>query len=800
MSRSDLEIPIERLRWRCDRDWLRFDTTGDIEPATGVVAQDDALEALRFGIEMPGAGQNIFVRGLTGTGRSSLVRQLLKDVQSGCPPAPDRCYVQNFLQPDCPILISFPPGRGREFRKLIDALIEYIEQQLGPALSSESMRLKRASTEEHVQESIRELGRPFEDELRANDLALVPVQMGPLTQPVILPVFDGKPASYDDLEKMRSTGALDADRLEDLQEKISRFTHRFSEINHKIREIQAGYQAQLQKLNEDEARSLLEIHIAAIKKTFPGHEVGGFLDLLADDVVQNRLDALKDAREFIRLYRVNVVQSHDSDDSCPIVVETTPTLQGLLGSIEREFVAGGVLRSDHMMIRGGSLLRADGGYLILEARDVLSEPGAWKVLLRTLRTGKLEIVPSELSTFWLGPLLKPQAIELNVKVILIGDPDLHQMLDALDHDFPHLFKVLADFETTIGRDEAGVGYYAGVLARIARDESLPHYTRDAVAALTEHGARIAGRRDRLTTRFGRVADIAREAAYLTTKAGRKLVDGSDVLEAIRRGRHRADLPARHFRKLVTEGTIRVQTEGKVVGQVNGLAVVHAGPLTYGFPTRITATIGPGSAGAINIEREAELSGAIHTKGFYILGGLLRHLLRTEHPLAFSASIAFEQSYGGIDGDSASGAEMCCLMSALTGVALDQGVAMTGAIDQHGHIQPIGAVSEKVEGFFAVCRDRGLNGRQGVLIPALNASDLMLNHEVLEASESGQFHIYMADTIFDALEVLTEQPVPPRGEDGRYPGGTLLHLAQHRAREFWRLAMGGEALSREPPDN
>ncbi|MEE8468356.1 MAG: AAA family ATPase, partial [Planctomycetota bacterium] len=486
------------------------------------------------------------------------------------------------------------------------------------------------------------------------------------------------------------------------------------------------------------------------------------------------------------------------DEPCTILIETQPTLRNLLGTIERQVLPGGGAYSDHTMIRAGSLLRADGGYLVLETRDVLTEPGAWKVLVRTLRTGRLEIAAQESLLFGSTAMVKPEPIPVNLKVILIGDPGLYRVLDANDPDFPDLFKVLADFDSVVPRDAEGVHFYAGALAALVEAEHLPHFAADAIAALVEHGARIAGRRDRLSTRLGRLADVAREAAFLTRKSGQDLVSGDDVLRAVKRSRRRADLPARRFRQAIAEGTIRIQMRGRQVGQINGLAVTSAGPLTYGFPARITATIAPGTAGTINIEREAQLSGSIHTKGFYILGGLLRHLLSCAgHPLAFSASIAFEQSYGGIDGDSASGAEMCCLLSVLTGVALDQGLAMTGAIDQLGNMQPIGAASEKIEGYFDACFDAGLTGDQGVILPAANLHNLMLRQDVVEACENGQFRVWGVHTIHEALEIFTGCDAGEvDAETGRYTEGSLLARAVERAGKFWRMTRGLTPLPEE----
>ncbi|MEQ8354002.1 MAG: AAA family ATPase [Kiloniellaceae bacterium] len=787
MSRAtaeDLKLPPASLRWRCDAEWLPFETTAQVAPVAGVVGQDDAMEALRFGLESQGAGHNVFVRGLTGTGRMTLVRQLIGEIEPAGAGAEDRAYVHNFQQADRPKLITLPRGQAREFRKQVDGLIEFIETRLAPALTSEAVRAKRSALDEQIQERIRQLGKPFDEELRSNGLALVPVQINQTVQPTILPLIDDRPVTADELEELREKGAIDAAQVEDIGRRISEFTKKFAEMNRKTYDIQLEHGARLKQLYEGEARTLLDLPTSAIRVKFPQIEVSDFIVALVDDLVANRLSTLGEDKGFTRLYRVNVVLGHGPEKKWPVIVETAPSLENLLGSIDREFVAGGALRSDHMMIHAGAMLRADGGYLVLEVRELLAEPGSWKILLRTLKTGKLEITPSELSNAWSGPILKPEPIDLNVKVILIGDPGLYQTLDAHDPDFSSLFKVLADFETSIERSPVAARYYAGVIARLAAEEGLPAFSRQAVARLVEQGARIAGRHDRLTTRFGRLSDIAREAAFIAGKAGRQTVTDEDVDAAIRRGRHRADLPARQFRRLVAEGTLRIQTRGAEVGQVNGLAVTHAGPLTYGFPSRITATIGPGTAGAVNIEREADLSGAIHTKGFYILGGLLRHLLKTPHPLAFSASIAFEQSYGGIDGDSASGAEMCCLLSALTEVPLRQDLAMTGAIDQLGHIQPIGAVTEKAEGFFFTCKDAGLTGTQGIVIPRANAGDLMLAPEIAEACDAGQFHIYAVDTIEQALEIFTGRPAGEADDDGRYAEGTLLHLAEQKALDYW----------------
>ncbi len=776
-------LPCTALRWRCAPESLPFETTADVEPVAGVIGQESAVDSLRFGLECGAPGQNVFIRGLTGTGRRTLVRRLLEQMQPCCDSKFDRCYVHNFAQPDRPRLITVPAATARAFRRRVHELAEFIRDDLTNALDSDALKARRESLEKREKAEVEAITQPFERDLRAASLALVTIQLGPVAHTTIFPVSNGKPVPPEEFEQLRSQGKITEVEYDAFLERREAFQKRLEDVTGKIREIRRKHARSIQSIVEETARALLGDMAREILKDYPGEDVRRFLSDIVDDVAENRLGG-DGGVDPVEIYGVNIVLEHEQDSKCPIVIEGNPTILNLLGTVDREWGPRGTVRSDYRMIRPGSLLRADGGYLILDAREVLTEPGAWRALVRTLKNGSLEIVPPELSFALVTTALKPEPIPVKIRVILLGDSSLYYLLDAYDADFPHLFKVLADFDNEIVREPEGVRQYAGVLARIARDESLLPFHKTAVAAIVEHGARIAARRGKLTARFSRVADIAREAAFLARKASRKAVLGEDVRSAVERTKARADLPSRRFREYLADGTIKVQTKGSVVGQVNGLAVISAGPLTYGFPARITATIGAGSAGIVNIEGQAQLSGAIHTKGFHILGGLLRHLLQTDHPLAFSASLAFEQSYGGIDGDSASGAEICCLLSALTGIPIRQDLAITGAIDQVGHMEAIGGVNEKIEGFFDTCKDMGLTGTQGVVIPLSNAGDLMLRPDVVLACGEGRFHVYAVDTVHEALEVLTGMPAGQRDENGTYPEGTILAQAVERARDYW----------------
>ncbi|MHC4410815.1 MAG: AAA family ATPase [Planctomycetota bacterium] len=628
-------LPADQLRWRCDPALLPFETTEEVEALPGVVGQDSAVAALRFGLEIDSPGQNIFVRGLTGTGRMRLVRRMLEELKPTCDIKQDRCYVHNFSEPDRPRLISLPAGRARTFRRRMHDFSEFLRDQLPEALNADSIKARRESLDRMGTERIKKVTDPFEGALKEAGLALVSIQLGSLAQTAIFPVVDGKPVPPEEYEGLKADGKITDSEDGELQAAREKFQRELESITDEVRKIRRRTAQGIHSIHEGTARALMHEAASEILSEFPGEDVQKFLSEVVDDVAENRLVPPPEGETFdpVRAYGVNILLENEEDNRCPIVVENTPTLNNLLGTIDREWTPRGPMLSDYSMIRGGSLLTADGGYVVLEARDVLGEPAAWKYLMRTLRTGELEIVPAEFGAFYMAPSLKPQPIPVSVRVILIGDSRLYYMLDSYDEDFRNLFKVLADFQTEIPREPDGMRQYAGAIARMANDDRFPHFHRTAVAALLEHGARIAANQGKVTTRASRIVDIGEEAAFLAKKEGAKVVQGTHVQQAVERTKQRADLPSRRFRELMHDGTIRLQTSGSAVGQINGLAVIHAGMLTYGFPARITSSIGAGSAGIINIEGQAALSGAIHTKGFHILGGLLRHLLRMDHPLA-----------------------------------------------------------------------------------------------------------------------------------------------------------------------
>ncbi len=801
--RQSTLVPANQLRWQCDEDTLSFTTTDEVDFGGGVQGQDTAREALEFGIECLAPGQNVYVRGARGTGRIRLVRQILDRLKPTTDSLRDYCYVHHFSRRDHPRLITLPPGDGPKLRKVMLEITEFAESELLKSLEGEPFSSRRHEVQESVQQQVRLQMRPLEEELGKNGLALVQGQ-GP-GQAGIFPVVEGQPVPFEQLKGIVASGGMTPENFEKLEDFAVGYQKQLKDIGREINELIRDAALKIREINETATRELMAPRIDAARKQFPTDAVESFLKEVLDDILENRIDSEEDP-PLKEIYGVNVVLTQEGTDTRPVIEESTPSLMNLLGTVEPDFGPGGMPVSDYRGIHAGALLRADQGYLILDVNDLVSEPGAWRSLMRTLRTGRLEIVPPEVGFMRQSVVTQPEPIPIHVRVILIGDVMTYYQLDHADPDFRELFKVLADFDSELPRSSESVAAYASMLAGLCKDEGLIPFHKSGVAALAEHGARIAARDQQLTARFGRIADLAREAAFLAKRdSGPVMRD--HVREAVRRTKHRASLPSRKFQKMVNNRTIRVETSGETVGQVNGLAVMQSGPLTYGFPARITATIGPGTAGLINIEGRANMSGTIHTKGFHILGGLLRFLLRTKHPMAFSASIAFEQSYGGIDGDSASGVEMVCLLSALTGIPVKQSMAMTGAIDQRGHIQAIGGVNEKIEGFFDACHYAGLTGEQGVIIPKSNEGDLMLREDVAKACKEGKFFVYAVETIQQALSLMTGHDVGEVNQEGIYPADSLLGKAVEKANQFWKLTLASPmqltnvdtaAAASEPP--
>lgn len=765
-------VADEQLYYRVDSRELPFQSSKDVKPNLQIFGQDVAKDALVFAIECQGRGMNAYVRGLSGTGRRTLVKQVFKETRPKARRQKDYCYVHNFSHPNSPRLVVLEGGYGKLLKQMLAQFCHYISNDLPKTLNSESIRVQRKAIEDKSNQAIERLYQPFEKALAQQQLTLANIRDGENTRMVIMPLIDGQLLTPELATELSEKGQLSEADKQAFNQNISRFQQPLNDITDKASQIVEKSYLAIREIDNHFVKEQLGKHLGTISKKFSNAQLDEYLDEIIDDFIENVLYNKKTDFDPTIYYGVNILTQTYKDDYAAIVFEPTPTLSNLLGATEAE----GKL-PPYASITAGSLIKADGGFLVLEVDEALSEGGTWAMLMRTIRSGKLSFTFED--NFGGRPAtIQPESIPLDVKFILIGSHQRFYELGFYQGDFLDSFKVLVDLDSELPHVSDAYLQYAHVLRKFIDEESLLHFDKTAIAQLIEHGIRLSGGKNKISTRFGRVMDTAREANYLAIKDKQKQVSKKHIINAIRAKKRRSYAPAKRFYELLENGTIIVDTDGKQVGQINGLAVSQAGTIRYGFPARITATLSPGKSGLINIEGQADLSGNIHTKGFQILGGLLRYLLRPAHPLSFSASIAFEQSYGGIDGDSASGAEACCLLSALTKVPIKQNLALTGAIDQFGQLQAIGGVNEKIEGFFDCCRQHGLTGEQGVIIPTANVGELMLRDDVVRACENRDFHVYAVPHVLDALAILTDTPSCKTAflQDQPYPPQSLLAIA------------------------
>jgi predicted ATP-dependent protease len=644
----------------------------------------------------------------------------------------------------------------------------------------------------------------FTRRIAREQFALGHMQVGAVALPEIFPVLEGQMVPIEDISKMVHEGTLESPVAEDIERKYEQFRQEFTVVYRKTLTLSRELASELSYLEQEAASVLVDGVIEELKEKYAGQSIAEYLEEVRHHLLDN-LDPFKERegegehdeetpdglpkpqagpeRDPFRVYGVNVILAHDNDDKSPVIFETTPTYANLFGTIQRAYDTRGGWTSDFMDLRAGSLLRADGGFLIMYSLEALSEVGVWRALKRTLNHNRLEIQPLEMFYPFGGSAQKPEAIDINVKVILIGDRSLYELLYEYEEDFRKIFKVRVEFDEEMAMSDGVIAEYAGRLRALSEKESLYPFDRGAFAAMLEYGVRQAGRRNKVTARFIDIADLAREAHYNAAAAGESVVRAAHVRGALSSKMERHNLIETRIREMIQEGTLLVDVEGTSVGQVNGLSVLEIGGYSFGKPVRITATAALGKAGLINIEREANLSGRFHDKGMHIIAGYLRSQFAQDKPLSLAASICFEQSYSGVDGDSASSTEIYALASALSGLPLRQDIAVTGSINQQGAIQAIGGVNEKIEGFFDVCRIKGLTGTQGVMMPESNVEDLMLREDILEAVAAGKFHVWPVAQVEEGIEILTQTAAGSKNGDGKFEPGTVFALMDDRLRNM-----------------
>lgn len=778
-------VPVEKLRWHCDPESLGCRTTDEVAPLDGIIGQERAAKALRLGVEIAKSGYNIYVCGMHGTGKLTAVRRVLAAVCRGGQAPPDLCYVCNFQNPERPRLLRLPAGQGRRLRKAMEGLIADLKRDIPPALADASVQERKRVRLRQAQQRERRLLQQHQGHL--------PPQFGFLWHdadgsllPEIAPIIAGKLTPLPELEELRETGRLTVGEYKRLRQQHAACSADLAGVMTDIRRLRHETQEAIHALERALARPLIQQAVAEVSAAFSDPAVQQYFheveETLGEDIerFQEPPPSAHDPGagtssppgyedEPWHEYQVNVIVDNADTNAPPVIFETSPTYRNLFGTIEPALEFGGIWRSDFMGIRAGALHQANGGYLICNAHDALADPLVWAAFRRVLRYEQIEIQASEHYTLMPGTALKPEPIPCDVKVIMLGDEALYEALAAEDASFTRLFKVKADFDTTIPRRQQTVAQYAGFVRRVCQEERLRPFDSEAVAAVVEFGVRLAGRQNRLSARLAVIADVLREADYWAGKAEQRVVTRVGVERALQERVARVNMLQEYTRDLIAEGLLLLATQGAEVGQVNGLAVY---PLdedyAFGSPIRITAETSMGDVGVVNIEREADLSDATHNKGVLILSGYLRHAYGREKPLVLSASLCVEQSYEGIVGDSASAAEVYALLSSLANVPLDQGLAVTGSVNQKGELQPISGINEKIEGFYDACRQQGLSGGQGVLMPPQNVDDLMLRQDVVAAVAAGQFHLYAVAHIDDGWPILTGMPAGERQPDGSYP--------------------------------
>lgn len=798
---SATALSADALFHGCDPALLDFETTADLPDLDHVMGQERALEALDFGIEMAHEGYNLYVLGSTGLGKRSLVNRLLGEIAAKRPVPSDWCYINDFESPHRPRVLRLPAGTGQALRRDMQQAVEDIITALASAFQSEAYRSQAQEIHDEFKERDEQAFAALREKAEREHVVLLRTPGGY----TLAPTREGEILDADDFAK------LPEDEQKAIEKVVEELKQDLKQLIAQIPRWQREMRERHKELSLSVSSFTLDQHLGELRRKYQAlDEVQGYIDALRKDLLENadQIRSLGEeegggpnpagqaARQLNR-YKINVLVDHARSEGAPVVYEDNPTYQNLVGRVEHT-VQFGTLVTDFSLIKSGALARANGGYLVLDADKVLSHAFAWQGLKRALRAREVRIESLEaMLSIASTTTLEPEPIPLDLKVVLVGDRLLYYLLQEYDPEFGRLFKVAADFSEDIRRDDDATRLYARLIASRQRSANLRPLGRDAVARVIEQAARRAEDGERLSLHMGSLDDLLREADYWAGKAGAERVQAEHVQQAVAAGIRRASRIRERVHEEITRGIQLVDVDGERIGQVNGLSVISLGEFSFGRPSRITATARLGEGEVVDIEREVELGGAIHSKGVLILSSYLAWRYSTDLPLSLAASLTFEQSYGLVEGDSASVAELCALLSVLADAPIRQSLAVTGSVNQHGEVQAIGGVNEKIEGFFDVCAARGLTGRQGVIIPASNRPHLMLRHDVVEAVREGRFHVHAVSHVDQAATLLTGLQAGVPDEAGQWPPESLNARVQAR---LTTLAQLRQAFSGRDGDN
>lgn len=781
------ELTPKKLRRECDpTSVMSCENTEDISPLKGIIGQERAVRALKFGLEINESGFNIYVAGSPGTGRTTAVRDFLEEIAKKKPTPSDWCYVNDFRNPYQPKAIRLPPAKAKEFQKDMANLITEARQTLPKVFESEDYASKKEAAIRPIEGERKKLFSEINRRAQEKGFILQSTPVGLLT----IPIVDGQPLSDKDFM------ALSPKMKDEIQRRREELNAELRSALRRLRGLESKVNEELKKVNREVALFAIGHLVTDLTEKYEEFsEVTDYVREVQDNIMEKLSDFIGKPKAPVplpfpwmkelpfRKYDVNMIVDNSDLEGAPVIIELNPTHQNLFGRIEKE-AQFGVLSTDFTMIRGGSLHKANGGYLVLPVEELLRNVFSWDGLKRALKSRCVTIEEAgERLGFITTKGLRPVPIPLSTKVVLIGNPSLYQMLYMMDIDFKELFKVKADFDNTMDRTEENMQKYAAFICTCCRKENLKHLDASAVAKVIEHGSRLSGDQAKLSTRFADVADIIREANFYAVQENSSLVAASHVKKAIEEKIYRSNLVQEKIQELIERDVLLINTEGEVVGQVNGLSVLSLGDFAFGRPSRVTASVALGRDGVIDIEREAKLGGRIHTKGVMILSGYLAGKYAHDKPLSLCARLVFEQSYSGVEGDSASSTELYAILSAISGLPIKQQIAVTGSVNQKGEVQAIGGVNEKVEGFFEICKAQGLTGQQGVIIPESNVQNLMLKEKVVDAVREGRFHIYPVKTIDEGIEILTGVKAGKRRPDRTFEKESVNYKVDRRLSEM-----------------
>jgi lon-related putative ATP-dependent protease len=782
-------LSLDEYRNTYDSTLVECKSTAELKPLDGIIGQDRALKALTFGLNIKESGFNIYVSGIHGTGRKAAVEKFLDEISRARPRGNDWIYVNNFQNPYEPNAIKLPPGMGGEFRDDMAAFIAEAKRVIPKIFESEDYVNRRDAALASLETEKAKLIAQVDASAKEKSFVIQPGPQGLLT----IPTKDGAPLEQE------AFLALPEEEQREYLAKREALTAELRTTFRQLRDLeQAGMEA-IEQLNRELSLSAMGHRVASLQDKYAHvEEVHAFIDAVQVDMVGNLPQFMGEVQQpqaapqfanplakelAFRKYEVNVIVDNSGTSGAPVVFEQNPTYPNLFGKVEKEFQYG-VVTTDFSMIRPGSIHKANGGFLVLPVEDLFRNPFVWDGLKSALKTGKVSIEePAERMGYITTKSIKPESIPLDLKVVLIGTPMINQILYTQDPDFSELFKVKADFDAAMDRNEENVQKYSAFVCTMCEKYHLKHLERSAMAKIIEYGSRLADDKKKLTTRFSLISDVLREANYYATQDEEGMIDAKHILQAIDERTYRSSLVQEKIREYIRRGVFLIDTEGEEVGQVNGLSVVSLGDIEFGQPSRVTSTVAVGRGGIMDIERESAMGGPTHTKGVLILSGYLASKYAQDKPLSLSARLVFEQNYSGVDGDSASSTELYALLSSLSNLPLKQYLAVTGSVNQKGEVQAIGGVNEKLEGFFGVCKAKGLTGIQGAMIPASNVDNLMLSEEIVEAARAGKFSIYPVKTIDEGIEVLTGVRAGERRSDGTFEEGTVNYLVDKRLREM-----------------